>query len=424
MVKRRKRLKRKFVKLLWTLILLVVLIIVFFLIIRNSKKYLFFNGISKSIEIIEEKYDNLKENYFPQYLVDNYFTNVDADVMLKIKDKEENIGINGDIYIGENNYFDLNLKRDKRSYNLGLYSDDDKLYYRFNKSNYYYINKKVNFDTKDDLYAQISKIFVASLKGNVRNSDLKKSKSITEIGTQKKKLNKVSFELSEKRKIEFILDLIDRFKNDDYFKKEYLKHNPDMSLEEFDRKLDSLRDIYLANQKKASDDHVLALSFYYDGSTFVKGEIVIYSDTNITLSLTKLKDYLDLSLVRGNSNYYVILDKNKVNIHIDGIGNGIGVMNSDSFSLEFKDLSDKLIGYVNYKISSKDKESYDVDLQLKLDLMTINVDVSAKNSLKLNERVKEVDVSNSKDLSSIISDDSKIFEEIKNILYKFIDFNG
>jgi len=424
MVKKRKRLKKKFVKLLWVLILLIILVIGLFLVVRNSKKYLFLNGISKSIEIVEEKYDEFNEDYFPQYLADNYFTNVDTNVMVKIDDKEEKIAINGDIYIGENNYFDLNLKKDKKSYNLGLYSNNDKLYYRINKSNYYYINKKVNFDTKEELYREISKVFVASLKNNVRNKDLKKTKSITGIGNQKKKLNKVTFELSEKRKIELILDLINRFKNDDYFIKEYLKHNPDKDVNDFNEYMDSLKDVYLANQKKASDDYVLSLAFYYDGLTFVKGELVIYGDTNITLSLTKLKDYLNLSLARGNSNYYVILDKNKIAMHIDDIGNGIGVMNDDSFSLEFKDLSDKLIGYIEYKIKAKEKDSYDVDLELKLDLMTIDIDVSAKNSLKLNERVKDVDVSNSKDLSGIISDDSKIFEEIKNILYKFIDFKG
>ena len=377
--KRRRRLKKS-VKLVFVLIILLVVGVMY--LFTNSKKYLFFKGLTKSYDSIVGIVDTLSSNYVP-YSNDSYYSKMNSSINVVTSEVDSNIKLNGDVYLdASSNYFDLSIDANKTMYGLEMLSKENKLYFKVDDSKYYYTNFTNTTYTKEDYYNRLSDL-INTLKDDVKSSDLTKEKTSVLIDGKKYNTKKLTLHIDK--------ELYDSI---------YESFNEEMSLFDLDFDKDMYLSIYLYKSKPIQID---------------------LNSSGVKYSFVSYKEYFEFDLITINSMSYIKFKSGNIDLFIDGIAKGNGKYNDQSFKIDFTDLNNNSIGNISYSIN-KNNNKYINKMSFDLDLSEVDIKLDLSNEITPSKDIPNINVNNSIIVDNITNQDeetiSKLLDTI-NIIFAF-----
>jgi len=398
--KRRRKLKKGPIFILFLIILLITGFVVYYM-YTHTNKYLFFKGVSTSKDNLITIYDDLKENYVP-YINSNYHNNTDTLVELETKELKSSVSFKGDIFLTDTiNYFDLLINANDSEYGLELLTKEDKLYFRIDDSKYYYTDYARDGLIDESKYFDIIKFFYEAIDEETSNGDFTKKDIELTIDSKNYDTKKISLSINQ--------DLYDKI-IDSFLKKidkDEIYTNILLLLTNCDKKEDMIN--YLKSFK-VNDS--INYSIYLYKSAVIRHEIDEYK-----LSYTSLDNYFELN----KNNSYIKLNNNDISLFIEGILYGNGKYDDKSFNIDFTDYSDNSLGNIKYSISSENKKYlYNLDLSINLEL--IKYTIKSNNSVELNKKVSSIDLKDSIVKENMSSNDKNILGELLSLINDIIDF--
>ena len=377
--KRRRRLKKS-VKIGFILIILLIVGGVYFY--TNSKKYLFFKGLSKSYDEIIEIADSFTSKYM-NYSKDSYYTKMNSSINVVTSEVDSNIKLNGDVYIdGDSNYFDLSVDANNSIYNLDLLTKENKLYFKVDDSKYYYINSNTTNLSMDDYYKALENM-VSSFKENVKSSDLIKKNTTVLIDGEKLNVKKLTLSI-----------------NDELYEKVFKSFYKEIGLGEEEIMTNFDLSIYLYKSNPVQID---------------------LSNDSYTISFISYDNYLEFNFVTLDSMSHIKFKDGKIDLLIDGICIGTGKYNDQSFKIDFTDLNNNSIGNISYSIN-KNNNKYINKMSFDLDLSEVDIKLDLSNEITPSKDIPNINVNNSIIVDNITNQDeetiSKLLDTI-NIIFAF-----
>ena len=316
---------------------------------------------------------------------------------------------------------DSSVNNDKFINVYGLLKDN-KLYFNLkNIINKYYhteiefVELKSIMDNGEDA-KYILNIFKDTIIESLDSDDFTKTKTTIKIGDKSEKVEKMSFNFTDKYMLDVIVSFMKKIKTDDKALNILLDISENITKEEILEEIDYL--IESSKEVKATEDFEFNM-YVKDYMTTVKYEFVV--DT-AKIAYYDYKDIKEFTMSEGETNYLEMKIENNKNI-----SGTIAMMIPFTGTYEDGTLNLKvnLMGAgCDLTIGSKEsisKDSIETNLLFKLNVVQawkeyLNLSIDSKNSISKFDKINELNISNSTHVDDISeSDQETIINNIRKL---------
>ncbi len=344
---------------------------------------------------------------------------------------------------------DFGMFLDQNELNLDAFIASDKFTFKIKDvlEKYYYFDfSYVSFfkDVETIDSKRMIDIIIDSLKDGIEEKDLKKSKATILLGDDAKKTNKISYEVTSKKLVQMVIDILEKIKKDkelilsisDFYDQEEL-----LILVQIDQMIQLLE-----AEKNQKSETLFYYNVYYYGFNNIVMEEFSLDDTALQYYHYGEVHEIKLVDVKSKTNYFTMkMKKEKESVAISGFiltyeYHGVFEKNDRSTLLKMDfDFGEK--GVIHLEFTESIKEENDI-YQSQFDMTAYGnlVDIDLGNGVKISSNLQytfdqEVDIPEIDDAINVNEmteeEQFQFFDSLHNhpflspiIDFVFLDFNS
>ena len=382
----------------------------------NSPKRIFVRSLTNTINEIREESEN-RLLYNLKY--DTLKVTTKTTGSLSMNTEKYDIAVNGDFAydkVAKKVNANLGILGNNQSIvDLNAALDNTKVYFQIKDlmKNFYFVDTGVDFfntiDQKDLDY--LLDIVKNTFFGELTDKDFTKSSEKVELDNTVS-VTKLDLKLDEKRVKEIIEKVLESVKGDKKAISIIQKLSKDFKETDIDKAIESMKKVETSNK-----DYLL-YSVYVKGNNIVRHEF----SSNLEGSVANkyklvINDYTNKSGYKNRD--FIVMDnskevgrvavkgtsKNKYELSITSdmvTASGTMIKDKEKESVDLSvSASGMQLGTLSYSVAKSSSTQYDFDMKIDFNVLTYKLNLVSNNKLLLNEKVEALDVSNSKDSSTM-----------------------
>lgn len=409
-----------------TVTVLAILLSVVSIVLLGYGFYVFSNSKTVLLQSVSKFTNNIKEvigesnNNFLQSILTEDKIKVSSDISIYMN--EEELGSLQLTYLenrkDEQSALDLTLSQSKEELlEANAILANNNIYVKVKDIIDYYYTECPYVSMFEDVpvedYQKVIDLFYESVKEELKEKDIVKSKETIKLGEKDKKVTKLSYKITTKMITNILSNTMDKILKDESLVSSLAKT---FLVEEQELK-DSFQTA--KNELKEIEEDSLYYNVYYYGFN----NIVLYelTDSKTSIKMYSYDNRYEIIFTEENQELFtlkMVKDKDKYDISgkVDSYTyTGTLVMDDNHFSLDFNTTIQGMIINIKLEEEIQEKDNYQIDTKLEVDMMGTNIEAKIKTIYEKGKNVDLTGIENAKDFNDITdSDIETIFTNIEN----------
>lgn len=409
-----------------TVTVLAILLSVISFIILGFGFYVFSNSKTVLLQSISKFKNNIKEvigesnNDFIQSILKEDKIKMSSDISVYMN-KEELASLHLSYLENKKNeksMFDLALSQSNKELLKGnAILANNNIYVKVKDIMDYYYTEcpyiSIYEDVPVDDYNKVIDLFYESVKEELKEKDINKSKETIKLGEKDKKVTKLSYKITTKMINEVLSNTMDKILKD---KNLVTSLANTFSIEEQELK-DSFKD---AKEKlKGMKEIYLYYNVYYYGFN----NIVLYelTDSKDTIKMYSYDNQYEIVYTKEKQEIFtlkMVKDKDKYDISgkVDNYTySGTLVTSNNHFYLDLDTTIQGIVINLKLEEEIQEKDNYQIDTKLGINILETNIEAKIKTIYEVGKNVDLKDIENAKSFNEITDTDiENILTNIKN----------
>ena len=420
-----------------TITVLAILLSVVSIVLLGFGFYVFSNSKTVLLQSVSKFTNNIKEvigesnNNFLQNILKEDKIKVSSDISIYMNEEEL-----GSIHLS---YLE-NKKDEQSAFNVTLSQSSNELL----EANAILANNNIYVKVKDIMdyyytecpyvsmfeeisvedYQKVIDLFYESVKEELKEKDITKSKETIKLGEKNKKVTKLSYKITTKMITNVLSNTMDKILKD---KNLVTSLSKTFSVEE-----QELKDSFQTTKEelKEMEESYLYYNVYYYGFN----NIVLYelTDSKDSIKMYSYDNQYEIVCTKEEQELFTLkMVKNKDKYDISGevasyTYTGTLITSNNRFSLDVNTTIQGMVINLKLEEEIQEKDNYQIDTKLGIDMLGTNIEAKIKTIYELEKNVDVTGIENAKDFNEITDTDiQNILTNIENhpflsSIYQFI----